>query len=42
MGPLYATAAYELHKHVNRGGDDLAPGSVGIANESAFKLGVKR
>jgi predicted porin len=40
-GPLYATAAYELHKHVNRGGDDLAPGSVGIANESAFKVGVQ-
>jgi len=41
MGPLYATAAYELHKAVNRGGDDLAAGSVGIANESAFKLGVQ-
>lgn len=41
MGPLYATAAYELHKRVNRGGDDLLPGSVGIANESAFKLGLQ-
>ena len=40
-GPLYATAAYELHKQVNRSGDDLAPGSVGIANESAIKLGVQ-
>ena len=40
-GPLYATAAYELHKNVNRGGDDLAPGSVGIANEAAFKIGVQ-
>lgn len=41
MGPIYATAAYELHKSVNRSGDDLAPGSVGIANESAFKVGVQ-
>jgi predicted porin len=41
MGPLYATAAHELHKSVNRAGDDLAPGSVGIANESAFKIGVQ-
>ena len=41
MGPLYATAAYELHKRVNRAGDDLAPGSVGIANESAFKIGMQ-
>lgn len=41
VGPLFATAAYELHKHVNRAGDDLAPGSVGIANESAFKIGVQ-
>ena len=41
MGPLFATAAYELHKHVNRAGDDLAPGSVGIANESAFKIGLQ-
>ena len=41
MGPLYATAAYELHKRVNRAGDDLAPGSVGIANESAFKIGLQ-
>ena len=41
MGPLYATAAYELHKRVNRAGDDLAPGSVGIANESAFKIAVQ-
>jgi predicted porin len=41
MGPLYATLAYELHKRVNRSGDDLAPGSVGIANESGFKIGVQ-
>ena len=41
MGPLFATAAYELHKRVNRDGDDLTPGSVGIANESAFKLAIQ-
>ncbi|MBC7733250.1 MAG: porin [Bacteriovorax sp.] len=41
MGPLFATAAYEMHKRVNRGGDDLAPGSVGIANETAFKVGAQ-
>ena len=40
-GPLYATLAYELHHKVNRGGDDLAPGSVGIADESAFKIGAQ-
>jgi predicted porin len=40
-GLLFATAAYELHKRVNRGGDDLAAGSVGIANESGFKIGVQ-
>ena len=41
LGPLYATAAYELHKSVNRGGDDNAPGSVGIADEAAYKLGLQ-
>jgi predicted porin len=42
-GPLYATAAYELHKDVNRIGDELVTGngSVGIRNESAFKIGVQ-
>ena len=40
-GPLYATLAYELHHKVNRGGDDLAPGSVGIADESAVKIGAQ-
>jgi predicted porin len=40
-GPLYAVAAYELHKNVNRSGDDLTPGSVGIADESAYKIGVQ-
>lgn len=40
-GPLYAIAAYEMHKNVNRSGDDNAPGSVGIANEDAWKLGAQ-
>jgi predicted porin len=42
-GPLYFTAAYELHKDVNRIDDELdAPaGSVGIRNESAWKAGVQ-
>lgn len=40
-GPLYAVAAYELHKNVNRSGDDLTPGSVGIADEQAFKIGAQ-
>lgn len=40
-GPLYVTAAYELHKSVNRHGDDLAPNSVGIAPEKAYKVGVQ-
>ncbi|MDE2599633.1 MAG: porin [Rhodocyclaceae bacterium] len=40
-GSLYATAAYEMHKNVNRSGDDNAPGSVGIANEDAWKLGAQ-
>jgi len=37
MGPLFATAAYETAQASEPGRDDLAPGSVGIANESAFK-----
>lgn len=46
-GPLYAIVAYENHSKVNRLGDEaagggLAPlGSVGIANESAFKIGAQ-
>lgn len=41
MGPLYATAAYELHKSVNRSGDDNATDSVGVRDESAFKIGAQ-
>jgi predicted porin len=39
MGPLYLTAAYEMHKNVNRTSDipDLDPTDIG--NESAFKIG---
>jgi predicted porin len=38
-GPLYLTAAYEMHKNVNRTSDlaNLDPRDVG--NESAFKIG---
>lgn len=39
QGPLYITAAYEMHKSVNRTSDlpNLDPRDVG--NESAFKIG---
>lgn len=40
-GPLYATGAYELHKNVNRMGDEVDPGTIGVRNESGFKLGVQ-
>ncbi|WP_432258255.1 porin [Cupriavidus sp. TMH.W2] len=48
-GPLYLTAAYERHANVNRIGDELGAsdgvnppaGSVGVANESAFKAGIQ-
>jgi predicted porin len=40
-GPLYAVAAYELHKDVNRTGDETVPGTIGIRDESAYKLGVQ-
>ena len=48
-GPLYAIAAYEHHAKVNRTGDEGGssvfgvppPGSVGIADESAFEAGVQ-
>jgi|SRR5712692_5225640 len=51
-GPLYAILAYEMHKNVNRTGDEgpnQAPnavasppaGAVGIANERAMKAGVQ-
>ena len=40
-GPLYLTAAYEMHKNVNRTSDlpDLNPADIG--DESAFKAGVQ-
>jgi predicted porin len=46
-GPIYAIAAYEVHKDVNRQGDDAdgggtAPaGAVGIADERAWKVGLQ-
>ena len=50
-GPLYGILAYELHKGVNRTGDDAsglpAPGgpapagTVGVADEAAAKVGVQ-
>ena len=46
-GPLYAIAAYEMHKDVNRQGDEAAGGgpaplgSVDIADEYAYKAGVQ-
>ena len=44
-GPLYAIVAYELHKDVNRTGDEdgvvVPVGGVGIADEAAAKVGVQ-
>jgi predicted porin len=48
-GPLYAITAYEHHSKVNRTGDEGGsavagvppPGSVGIADESAWEAGVQ-
>jgi len=44
-GPLYLTGAYELHKKVNRTGDEdgvvVLPGQVGVVDESAYKLGAQ-
>jgi predicted porin len=40
-GPLYATAGYELHKGVNRIGDEIIPGTIGVRDESAYKVGVQ-
>src|SRR5438094_1221893 len=42
-GPIYATAAYELHKQANRTGDEdvTTVGQVGVANEAAMKVGVQ-
>jgi predicted porin len=42
-GPLYAIAAYESHNRVNRLDDEATAGAgnVGIANETAFKVGAQ-
>jgi len=40
-GPLYVTAGYEVHKQVNRTGDEIVAGTIGIRDESAFKVGVQ-
>ena len=40
-GPLYAIAGYEVHKDVNRKGDEIIPGTIGIRDEAAYKLGVQ-
>src|SRR5262249_32004065 len=44
-GPLYLTGAYELHKKVNRTGDEdgvvVLPGQVGVVDESAWKVGAQ-
>ena len=46
-GPLYASAAWELHRASNRTVDEAAnggaspDGSIGIANEYAWKLGAE-
>ncbi len=41
QGPLYLTAAYELHSKVNRTGDLGAYDPRDIADESAYKVGGK-
>ncbi|MGB7543750.1 MAG: porin, partial [Burkholderiales bacterium] len=44
-GPVYAIVAYEMHKKVNRTGDEnggtVPVGAVGIADEHAIKAGVQ-
>src|SRR5258708_7675057 len=37
-GPLYVSGAYEMHKNVNRIGDEIVAGTVGIRNESGIKV----
>ncbi len=38
-GPLYAIAAYEMHKKANRSSDDAV--NVGVGDEAAMKVGVQ-
>ena len=40
-GPLYVTAAAERHNNVNRVGDEIIPGTIGVRAESAYKVGVQ-
>ncbi len=46
-GPLYVIGAYELHKKVNREGDEAAGGgpaplgAVGVVDEYAYKAGIQ-
>lgn len=40
-GPLYAIAGYELHRSVNRIGDEIDPGTIGVRDEAAYKVGVQ-
>lgn len=39
VGPIYATAAFEMHKQSNRSGDD--PVNVAVADERAMKAGAQ-
>jgi predicted porin len=40
-GPLYLVAGYELHKDVNRLGDEADPVVTGVHDEWAFKVGAQ-
>ena len=40
-GPLYLTGAWELHKKVNRMGDEIDPGTIGVRDETGYKFGVQ-
>ncbi len=40
-GPLYVTAGFERHHDVNRTGDEIDPGTIGVRDESAYKVGVQ-
>ena len=40
-GPLYAIAGFERHNKVNRKGDETVPGTIGVRDESAYKVGVQ-
>src|SRR5437660_8325167 len=40
-GPLYATAAYDLHRHVNRTGDEAVQDTIGILGARCCKLDLQ-